>query len=147
MTKKKLAHAFTVDRSKWGEAHTISKWGEAHTIQVFNQGSGLYNKRTGLMCCLGHICKSLGVPKTRLAPKGYPSSTNLSDSSIERLLSVGLIDDGGRSSQLSYKAADINDDSTITTRQRERKLKTLFAKYDIALTFTGKLPKPPKKGK
>lgn len=139
---KKYEQTFTVDRSKWLNSHTF-----------LEHESVLYAKKgkQEMMCCLGFVCNQLGIPKKDLIDWGHPDG--LADKwDIPYLLkstTTNFTEVGKKiiwsDSELASDAIDINDDESISLKEKERKLKLLFNQHGLNIKFVGKYPKDSKK--
>lgn len=117
----------TIERSKW-----LSPAPE-------DSNTAMYNSKK--MCCLGHLAhKVYGVPKSVLrntsSPESVANKTKLLDDSV--LLSPDEIGNSffrKHHTFFSDYAMRINDDRNLSRKERETKLKRLFAEQDIKLTF------------
>lgn len=117
----------TIERSKW------------LSPAPGNSKTAMYNSKK--MCCLGHLAhKVYGVPKSILRNTSSPdllsNKTKLLDDSV--LLSSHTNSNSffrKWNTSFSDSAIRINDDRGLTKKEREVKLKRLFAEQDIELTF------------
>lgn len=73
--------------------------------------------KDGTMCCLGFVCHAAGVPHDKLRRKQLP----------HELKNNPLAGKG----EFCIAAAGINDDWTISNKEREKELQRLFAKHKI----------------
>ena len=99
----------------------------------------------GLMCCLGCIFLSCGVPMDDLLNLDSPEDVLNHDESFFALPNVKLFasqqeDEYGDTrfvdTELTYDAININDDKHLTHEQREEELIKRFAQDNIELIFT-----------
>lgn len=133
---------FVVKREKWrcgGNGSDENKVGK---------GSTYLRNEQGFMCCLGHCALQLGVKSKEMIGVDMPDGVGLKGDNPVKVIPV-LTKKSKTSSfptdtTLSTKAATINDDEKLTTKQRERKLKGLFSKYKHQIVFTGKVIVPRK---
>lgn len=126
--KLKKLDTYVIDRSKW----------RCGSDGLFRSGKGLTKllNAEGYMCCLGMTCQQAGVLKTDLMNKNNPGEIN---SVVPRFSTKGKIDNTViTDTKLADAAININDDSSITREERERRLKTLFGKWKLKLVFKGK---------
>ena len=119
-----------IDRSKWNRGIPKVKY-----RQHFG-GSALLNEQ-GNMCCLGFVCKALGLSDEQIANREYPQSTSLKIPQLTEFNNVSYPQD----TTLSCTAAVINDSPIIPPKEKEKRLKSLFIENDIKLTFVGRTPK------
>jgi len=124
----------TVKRSLWtGEDGYL--WGEDKDHPNEN---GLFCSGTGRMCCLGFVCEKAGISKHEMEGNGMPEDLFSFLRKGDVLDVWGLVEDSGEevtNSDLSCRAAAINDDREIAQKQKEEMLTALFAEHEIKLTF------------
>lgn len=119
-----------IDRSKWNRAIP-----EVEYRQQFGLAALLNDD--GNMCCLGFVCKALGLSDEQIVNKAYPQSTSLEIPQLTEFRDVSYPKD----TTLSCTAAAINDSPSIPSKKKEERLKELFLEQDIKLTFVGRTPK------
>ncbi len=86
----------------------------------------------GHMCCLGFVARRITkLSKERLFRQGTPADCYLGESLLT-YSSDGTL----RDNDFSAEAMDINDDSGLSEKEREKKLIKLFKKNDIELSFS-----------
>lgn len=123
---------FVVDRSKWrcgGNSKKANKIGKGSTNLRNNQG---------FMCCLGHCALQLGATTKDITRKPMPHDVVINlPILVTKPNQYGLVGD----SMLSKRAANINDDSTLSLTQREKKLKAVFKRNHHEIIFKGKAVK------
>ena len=115
---------YEIDRSKWvcGGGKYASRLGSTHMLNDI-----------GRMCCLGQICKAEGVAYGALLGQKNPDTVASKSNNVpEFLYCEGMTD-------LTYRAVGLNDDTGLTQKEREKRLKALFKAHDIKLTFKGRL--------
>lgn len=119
MKKKTLKDVpkFTVKRKKWFRGK--GSW-----------NSNLLNS-SGNMCCLGFYALACGFEKSDIIDKLDP--TNIIRH-IDCIWKTKLLDKFGNSAAC-YDLMSINDEGSISDKEREAKLKTLFKKMGVAVTF------------
>jgi hypothetical protein len=149
--------SFTVDRKTWLHAGVLAVDGaaikRAAALKLtLNQVattpcSELYSESVKMMCCLGFVSNQCGVPKKAMA--GVASPTNIG-SHEEKLFDILIEDPKGEydytildETNLAMAAMSINDDDSLTNKERESRLKDLFKKHGFTLKFTGAYPKRP----
>jgi hypothetical protein len=108
-----------IDRKKW------RRGGESHDEE---KGLTYLLNKEGYMCCLGMRCNQMGISKKELLGKTSP--TRLINYDIPDLL-----DEKGYNTKFCDEAMEINDDSIITEKIREKLLKKHFAAKDIIVEF------------
>lgn len=121
---------FVVDRSKWRcGSDSFNKVGKGMTSLLNSDG---------FMCCLGHCALQVGATASQIKNNGMPRNTDVVLPVLSKKHKVYnfIID-----TRLSEAAAKINDDVSITTNERERKLRSLFSKFKHKLVFKGKVVK------
>lgn len=115
---------FTIDRSKWLNGELYKRYENADK----DAPEGQLKDHSGRMCCLGFYSQACGV--VGLRSKSMPDEL----ASKERdKLDFYIINN-------QYDYSGCNDNTRLTTTQRESKLKELFAKRNIKVTFKGKYP-------
>lgn len=119
---------FVVDRSKWrcGGSRVTTKVGEGAT-RLLNL--------EGFMCCLGQCAIQLGKTPYDILNKAMPHQIG----KITVLSKRHQNEDFPIDTQLSKRAAEINDDVTITLSEREKKLTRLFKRNHHDLVFVGEV--------
>lgn len=132
-----MKDVLTIDRSKWRTGSD----GPHHTGKGLTQ---LLNKQ-GFMCCLGFRCNQMGVLKKDLLGKSEPN--DLSDEyDIPDLVEDKPIYDwlGAmyyENTDFTREAIQINDDNSLTKKERERRIKEHFQKINVKVIFKNKYPK------
>lgn len=129
LTKKEMK--FTVDCSRWRAGYKGPN--------AIGRGDTLLENAEGFMCCLGHCSRQID-PDASIRGRLMPEP-NLFSVGKKRNPLVSASDESAGCSTLSSKAADINDDSILTTAQRKAKLRLLFKKHGHTISFTGKTVK------
>lgn len=116
-----------IDRSKWrtGGRPYSDKLGPT---QLLN--------REGYMCCLGFYCIQLGNKKEEeilgvTAPYGVEDTTGL-EFLVNRTLDIN--------SKFSCEAIEQNDNDLILDKEREERIKELFKRIDVEVTFINEHP-------
>lgn len=107
-------------------------------------GQGALLNEDGTMCCLGHLGKACGLTDRQLAKRdkdyflsiGMPNETS---QKAKRLYPKWALEDTGVGADPSdaEQAAIIND-GILSPAMKEAKLKAIFKRNGIALTFKGK---------
>jgi hypothetical protein len=120
---KNYEHIFVVDRAKWKNSHTFN-----------DRNPCLLNPANNSMCCLGFVCHQLGVKKSDLKHISVPQSLG-ANWDIPYLLNKKGFD-----SKLTREAVEINDNPTISPKEKEKELKKLFKKHNLGIKFIGKAP-------
>lgn len=135
---------FVIDRSKW-------RSGGDGENQIGRGSTLLYNNQ-GFMCCLGQTCNQIGVKVKDMRGLGEPGEISGNDYKDlpEIFFNVeveeDIWDDGEEEvflndTDLSAEAISINDNEEMGQRERERRLRELFAKHGHKLKFKGKAVK------
>lgn len=132
--------AFVIDRAKWVCGDNSDQW---------DNPSSLLNTQ-GNMCCLGQIMSQCGFHDDELrdlvspAEVVYCAGQKPGGFLTEAYRTYPK--DGGRvkagdivDTTLAQAAMYANDTGDLSLREREAKLKELFASHDVKLTFKGKL--------
>lgn len=88
----------------------------------------------GKMCCLGFAANQVsGIPKSRMLNNSAPENVYKKPSFLTKMRGVdGVL----INNSFAEKAIEINDEHTFTDVIREKKLKSLFRKNGVDLTFT-----------
>ncbi len=117
-----------IDRAKWrtGGWYYKSKTGIGNTYLLNPQS---------FMCCLGFRCHQMGIPKEDLLLNPCPTSLS-KDWNIPDLLTSR-----GNNSAFTVKAMKINDNSDITSEEREKQITEHFATIGVTVEFKGKYVK------
>jgi hypothetical protein len=119
-----------IDRSRWRTGGLYNG-----KNQTGFGGTFLLNSE-GFMCCLGFRCHQMGIPKKDLLDKQTPLSI-ATDWDIP-----DLIDSYGKNSAFTAKAVKINDDNSLTSEEREKRITEHFATIGVTVEFKGKYVKP-----
>lgn len=128
----KYKKTITIDRSKW------CRGGRFAGDEGINDTALLTPAKT--MCCLGFFCHQSGVPKKDLLIIGTPEA--IPAKHYKKVTALVDIDDNyPNDSPFSNAAMEINDNTRIDEKTRERKLKRLFAENDYRIVFVGRTPK------
>jgi hypothetical protein len=120
---------FVIDRSKW-------RSGEKGKYAI-GKGTTEMKNEEGYMCCLGQICNHLHPDKKMINvrdPEDFYNSIKYKEDNF-------LVYNEGYdnlNTTLSNKAMYINDTVKYNIKERESKLKELFAEHNIKLKFIGK---------
>lgn len=111
---------------------------EEKTWKNPNIGEGdpcLLNKK-GYRCCLGFCMSQLGNSDDTLLDANYPWSEVKANKELKiKDPSNIFISETNKHTELSYKAANINDDGNIGLEERKKRLKTLFMSYGHEIEF------------
>jgi hypothetical protein len=119
-----------INRAKWRTGGIYNSKNETGIGGTF-----LLNSE-GFMCCLGFRCHQMGISKKDLLNKQTPGSI-AADWDIPDLLASP-----GYNSAFTAKAVRINDDSVITSEEREIAITKHFATIGVTVEFKGKYVKP-----
>lgn len=125
---------FTVDRTKWVCGDNSHVW---------DNPSELLNN-AGNMCCLGQIMKQCGFKKAELQNYPSPADALSATGATGGGFLVTQVDDRTRNTALATRAMRINDHASLTKAAREIRLKELFARNNVVLTFKGRLARLPR---
>lgn len=123
---------FTIDRSRWVSG--VPHWG-LHSENTTGMGETSLLNEHGFMCCLGFVCRQLGLHSTDIYERGAPDFLILE--AQDPLVPI-LLDDKGNPSRLTALAMNINDDNGLTPAEREQQLIALFKEHGHEITFEGK---------
>ena len=117
-----------INRAKW-------RTGAKSKAQTGKGDTALLNGE-GFMCCLGFRCHQMGIPKKDLLEITCPF--HLSDDwNIPDLINIF-----GGDSEFTCKAIQINDNSKLTSEEREKRITEHFATIGVTVEFKGKYVKP-----
>ena len=123
---------FILDLSKWrsgcGNSALMSP------VDPVGKGRTALLNPEGFQCCLGQFCAQLGVPDAHLRDESMPDDLG---SQHAHLLDHLFIDGGSGDSMLAQRAAEINDDTTMTAEDRVFRLKELFGAYGHSIEVVG----------
>lgn len=111
-----------------------AKWLNGRVIKDTCYDSVLYSKEyplRGMMCCLGFYGRSVGVPVAKLRNTCY----------LEPVGKCEWLGAGERKCTPQQALVDVNDDASLSNRDREQKLKQLFKQHGIIVKFVGKAAK------
>lgn len=116
-----------IDRAKWRTGGDVrpSGWGE----------TALRNKN-GFQCCLGFCVKAFD-PKLPLTGRGDPAHLGVFIPGLASNFVRTSFVPSFTNTRLAMRAMAINDDTTISRRQREAKLLRLFKNSPYQLKFVG----------
>lgn len=122
----------TIDRNIWRRGGSSN--------DILHGDTRLLNEQ-GFMCCLGFFCEQAGIPKNYL-DTGEPFDIGPSQylDLIPELATPLEEEDGYVNTILTTRAIQINDDPTLTNKEREIQLTTLFAVNNIDVEFINKYP-------
>lgn len=120
----------TIARSNWNRAIPKVEYRE-------HFGPTALLNEEGNMCCLGFVCKAMGISDEQMADRAYPQSTGLEIPQLTQFYDESY----PRDSALSCAAAAINDNPAIPPKEKEKQLKNLFLEKNIKLKFVGETPK------
>lgn len=127
MTKK--MQTLVIDRSKWRNgSQDEEKYGETMLLG-----------QDGMKCCLGFEAMRCGLTERQIRGKQSPSDVAPSN----RKKIPHLVDEYSFYNQscFSINAIEINDEADISKKDREARLKELFAEQNIKLKFVGRSPR------
>jgi hypothetical protein len=113
-----------ISRKKWsrGEGEYCINY------LLLKRDNGSKTGKEGNMCCLGFHCLAAGLTPEQIAGHFMPSDTGIK---IDGLTEVNTEFD----SAFAERAAEINDDADLTSRERERELRYLAEEYGFKYVF------------
>lgn len=119
--KNKIPKVFRVSREIWYRGR--------NNAELLNP--------TGRMCCLGFVCLQCGLKKEDIIAVATPSGLGTEEAKrLEGfLVRKGEGTESWDDTLLTDKATMINDDSEITDKVRETRLRKLFAKAGKKMVF------------
>lgn len=140
---------FIIDESKWrcgGMSVIVNRNQETgEFIDVhdnpnhWGDGDTYLLNHLGYMCCLGQICKQMGVSDENLSSRATPQDILESDDKYPQLNGILLYSDldSGHDidSELSTSAMTINDDENLTHNERKGALVKLFEEHGHTIEF------------
>jgi hypothetical protein len=115
---------FTINRTKWLNGELYKRLAKAEQKVPLGQ----LRDTKGRMCCLGFYSKACGA--AGLTNKSMPDELL---GKYRDLLSGYILSN-------QYEYSSCNDNERLTTKERESRIKKLFAKADIKVNFIGKYP-------
>lgn len=95
--------------------------------------TSLYDRTSGLLCCLGFGSRQCGAKVREISGQGYPNDVPAVQAKAAKRptsLAAKLV-------SIEEKAATLNDNERINLSERKRKLKSLFKGVGIDLQFVG----------
>lgn len=119
----------TIDRSKWRVGGGEDQIGKKKYAII---GATRLLNAEGFLCCLGFGCLQSGLNEEKILYRIYPEYLINTDQDV-----FGLTNNGRSNSNLSNKAASINDNDQITNEDREIQLTALFNEHGHEVIFTG----------
>lgn len=123
---KKLTKKVRINRARWRTGH--------NGPNATGRGETLLLNPEGYMCCLGFAAKQLGkIPNARVMDSGEPDDLKCVITPLTKRKSSGFI----CNTEFSNKCVRVNDDSSLTRKQRERNLIRKFNAEGIELEFFG----------
>lgn len=130
---------FVIDRSKWRCGGSGPHMQGTGPTELLNND--------GFMCCLGQVCKQLGVPESKMLNVPAPLTlVHRSYTSAESLHPLGYIVEAGvlAGTALTQEAMSCNDNpyDSMRPEDREQTLTELFARNGHTLTFVGSYHEP-----
>lgn len=125
MTKKDKIEV-VIDRAKWRTGGNGPKKTGKGKTQLLNS--------SGYKCCLGFLCEAVGVEKS-IKKIGNPAYLKIKIPEITT--PIPALAGGIANTLLSRDAMEINDDTELSPRQKEEKLKRLFKDSCYRLKFVG----------
>ena len=118
---------FTIDRAEWvNGGRDPDKSGE----------SGLLNPEDNA-CCLGFYANACGVPWDKLFNMDTPRELL----TTRRITLPLMLDEHKCTSYFARLCMDINDESSLCAKERERQLRAAFKEHDVKIKFVGRYPK------
>ena len=108
-----------ISRHRWWRGKMVK--GES-ALRMFN----------GKQCCLGFVCRHYGATVKDICSAGMPCYL---DEDVQDNLPRWLVAPAGKGQAPVWKAASINDDASLTEREREAKIKALFKRHGIRAVF------------
>lgn len=119
MKAKKIK--FTVRRKNWLRGNT-------DTSTLLND--------TGSMCCLGFLGRACGIKQKDLLFRDTPAScADIAESYPKSIVKKKKDKTWYVNSDICFQIMNINDKDKLSLSERESKLKTLFKKAGIEVTF------------
>ncbi len=115
---------FTINRKKW--------------LRGIGAFSYLRRSADGKMCCVGQVCRQLGVPSVRLTGEFAVRDLLYEHGYDDRLTPLTRKSEGAAVERKWVKKAyEINDDDCIGDAERERKLTALANRNGHTFVFVG----------
>ena len=128
----KAIKEFTIDRSKWLPHEMQNGYSALRTVETADCKTR--------MCCLGIYLEACDVSTHDMIDVGLPAEI-LDKYKVPKGLKWLLENNYnyGDTSADALNLAEINDDSTLTLEERETKIKEIFKKNKVKVTFKNKL--------
>lgn len=126
---------FTVYRDRWLRG---LKAGSSKSINLDDNESALYHSPTKTMCCLGFLARTAGLKVEDIKDCPTPNSVHsgiMAESRFPRILwgeDTKRID---RDTYLCKKIAGINDNESLSDKEREEFLVKEFKEAGVKVTF------------
>lgn len=112
-----------IDRRRWLQGRLA--W--PHGIN----GSLLYRNTDKRMCCLGFMARACGAKVSQIRGRGSPENVPSID------WPDGMIGDGRTNIEAVREVMKLNDDPSITSKQRETRVKRALKAFGFNVVFTG----------
>lgn len=127
-----------IDRAKW-RTGGISYLNLNYT----GEGSTLLLNEEGFMCCLGFRCHQMGVPEEDLLGSPTPDSLSELYDIPDLIEKVGLFCDFSvyRDTRFTQDAVNINDNTGLSSKEREKAITKHFKKIGVTVEFKGRYKK------
>jgi hypothetical protein len=139
----KRIRTLTISRSKWGRNNSVGENSGGSLILARKDltFTGARKEDIGKMCCLGFVCLAYGLSDKQIGPtksgwgKGLPDSTS---KSAQKKLPAWLLhsenDRDGRKTDIGL-LANVNDNKLLSDKQKEGRIKRVFARHGIKVKF------------
>lgn len=126
-----------IDRSKWLTGYVLANSAEIGS-------STLLDEPSGMMCCLGFAARKVGFKPQEIVNVAMPDSINNDriETMSQRAFDFCSYDNKYPEGDVPgfNDIAELNDDSSLTNRQREKAIASSLAKHGFNVTFIGKYP-------
>ena len=121
----KKTFSFVINRAKWLRPTKANPRPESQLLDA-----------EGKMCCVGIFLRACKMPKKVLLHHGVAADLTMPLPKRGRFLL-----EEPYNSELAHRLYQTNDRVGISAKTREFKIKSLFARANVAVTFVGRTPR------
>ena len=134
--RKSPPKEFTIDRSEWVAGHNRSNTFTEEFSRDINVGLSSLLNENEYACCLGFYSHACGVPWDAMYDVGGPG--NLPNDIVVPLLND---EEEEIETEFAVRCMEINDDSDIPEKVREKAIKKMFKEKGVKVKFVGRYAK------